>query len=128
MDGDPDVINAVGWRRETPLHVAAARNPNYGVTKLLLDRGANIEATDYSGQTVLHYAVDRVGTPALIELLLDHGANIAVEDSSGETACDIAERRYPSQILFVDPISEEELNKLRALVNRKAELLRLLCQ
>ena len=128
LDRYPDAINAKGWHGETPLHVAVARNPHYEVIKLLLDRGANIEAKDYSGRTVLHYALDQVGSaPALIELLLEYGADIAIKDSSGETACDIIERRYPQQILFVEPISEERLAHYKALLERRDVLLNLVC-
>ena len=64
----------------------------------------------------------------LIELLLDHGVNIAVKNSSGETACDIVERRYPKQILFVEPISEERWAQYNALLERRDVLLNLVCR
>ena len=61
--------------RLTPLHLAAAFNPNVEVAELLLEWGANVEATDYHGRTVLHWAAWNA-SPSQVEQLLDWGASI----------------------------------------------------
>jgi ankyrin repeat protein len=58
----------------TPLHWAAI-NKHTELVKLLLDRGAKINARDVFGFTAMHWAA-RNGNTELVELLLDRGANI----------------------------------------------------
>lgn len=57
------------------------------VAKLLLDKGANIEAKakDKWGGTALIYAA-MYGNADVVKLLLDKGANIEAKDNNGETA------------------------------------------
>jgi tetratricopeptide (TPR) repeat protein len=59
--------------------------------KLLLDKGANIEARGHNGYSALLWAVEDGKTNA-VKLLLDRGANIEVKNYMGETALDIANR------------------------------------
>ncbi|KAL9113110.1 MAG: hypothetical protein Q9227_002722 [Pyrenula ochraceoflavens] len=75
------------WPWWTPLHHAACtrslRN-GLALTSILLDKGANIEATEPEGCTPLHMAV-RVYPVAVVELLLDRGANIEARNAFGCT-------------------------------------------
>ena len=73
----------------TPLHLAA-RGGSYDVARLLIERGADVNARDLTGGgqgdwTVLHYAVwfDAID---LARLVLDHGAVVDMKDSAGRTA------------------------------------------
>ena len=65
----------------------AARKGKKDVVQLLLDRGADIEATTKSGWTALHFAT-RYGEKEVVQLLLDRGANI----EGVETSKDLEDR------------------------------------
>lgn len=71
---------------EYPLHVAAARS-NPAFARVLLDHGANIEATDHNGETPLHAAALNSGWEGteVLELLLDRGASTEAENQYGHT-------------------------------------------
>jgi len=62
-------------RHLTPLHLAAGFNPKPEVAELLMEWGANVEATDSGGRTPLHWAVWNA-EPASVEQLLEWGANL----------------------------------------------------
>ncbi|KAI4518713.1 ankyrin, partial [Schizophyllum commune Loenen D] len=53
-------------------------------TRVLLERGANINTFDGSGQGPLHCAAQR-GHIELIKFLLQHGAALEVRDKEGRT-------------------------------------------
>lgn len=76
----------VGHR--TPLHYAAMGN-RAAIAKVLLDRGANIHATDHDDQTPLHYAADAFGDLSTAQLLLDRGADPKRRDEYG---CEVLHR------------------------------------
>jgi ankyrin repeat protein len=78
--------------KRTPLHFAANDDV---IAKLLLDLGANINATDNSGKTVLHAALESFdGIDYIyIKMLLDHGADINAADNYGKTVLHAAFRR-----------------------------------
>lgn len=61
-----------------------------GLARLLLDRGAAIDATDPQGNTALHDAV-RKGFGTVVELLADRGANLEAETERGVTPLALAE-------------------------------------
>jgi ankyrin repeat protein len=50
--------------------------------RLLLERGADVHATDYAGRTVLHHAVYR---PDTLRLLVRHGGKLEAKDRAGRT-------------------------------------------
>ncbi|PQE06277.1 ankyrin repeat protein [Rutstroemia sp. NJR-2017a BBW] len=72
---------------------------------LLLERGANIEATDWkNNQTALHYAVENWSLQ-IIPLLLDRGANIEAKNKDGYTPlvlafCEQSENKEPDTEIF----------------------------
>lgn len=55
------------------------------VVQMLLERGVDIETTDYWDRTALCYAAS-LGHHNIIQLLLDHGASTEATDNSGMTA------------------------------------------
>lgn len=74
----------------TSLHIAA----EYGskdVARLLVDRGADLKATDLGGKTPLHLAAAGRDTSVAM-LLLAHGANVNAADDDGDTPLIIAAR------------------------------------
>jgi ankyrin repeat protein len=62
--------------------------PMFEAVRLLLDRGADINATGANGATLLHQSVDR--GEAFVRLLVDRGARLDLQDSSGRTPLDVA--------------------------------------
>jgi ankyrin repeat protein len=62
----------------------AARNGHEGVARLLLQKGADVEARNHDGVTALHLAAAN-GHVSTAQLLLDHGMPITVQDKRGRT-------------------------------------------
>jgi ankyrin repeat protein len=62
--------------------------PMFQAVKLLLDRGADVNAIDANGGTLLHQSVNR--SAAFVRLLVEHGAKLDAKDASGRTPLDIA--------------------------------------
>ncbi len=76
----------VGWREE----VSRGRDQDAIETiKLLLARGADVNAANGAGNTPLHGAALR-GSPAIVEFLLKQGADPTVKNARGLTPVDIA--------------------------------------
>ncbi len=78
----PSIIEAVDNSGSTPLMYAVSSD-SANVAKLLLDKGADLEARSNNGGTALWWST---GRPAVIQLLLEKGADIEAKDSrSGKT-------------------------------------------
>lgn len=83
LNEDPE---KAGFRDETgrtPLHWAA-RGVHYNVLKLLIERGADVNAPDVAGVLPLHSVALR-GHPEAAELLIATGADVNAVDSTGNT-------------------------------------------
>ncbi|CAN8275254.1 unnamed protein product [Cochlearia groenlandica] len=83
-------LNARTVSGETPLHMAA-KNGCSEAAKLLLDRGAYIDAKNKKGMTPLHLAVWHSITSedvSIVQTLLDNNANCREKDYKGRTALD----------------------------------------
>jgi len=70
--------------KETPLLIAAS-NDHESVARLLLDRGASIDAATSDNWTSLHYAAEN-GYESIVRLLLDRGASIDAATSDNWTS------------------------------------------
>ncbi|HZF78742.1 MAG TPA: ankyrin repeat domain-containing protein [Rubrivivax sp.] len=81
-------INREGW---TPLHYAASngQEDSTAVVKLLLDRGAPVDARAPNGNTPLMMAA-RYGAFRSAELLLARGADRRLRNNAGMTAAELA--------------------------------------
>lgn len=69
--------------------MAAAEAGRLEAAKLLLDRGADINARNLNGQTALMHASFN-GYPEMVQLLLEKGADVNATAESGATAWDHA--------------------------------------
>lgn len=85
------VVNAVARNervRTTALQAAAASGDNES-GRLLLDAGADVNATETGGFTPLHAAAAN-GNRELVELLLERGADPSARTDDGKTPADLA--------------------------------------
>lgn len=83
----------IGKKSLMAIHLAADRN-QVSATKILLRRGANVNATWSAGDesnTALHMAVNR-GNKEMVRVLLTHGASDTIRDISGLTPSQLAIR------------------------------------
>ncbi|MCY4573726.1 MAG: ankyrin repeat domain-containing protein [Gemmatimonadetes bacterium] len=84
----------IGWDW-TPLHLAAAHNPDPEVAAVLLAEGADVHALGETRQTPLHQAaLNR--NPAVALVLLEAGADVHARRSSGRTPLHEAARSNPN--------------------------------
>jgi len=80
LEAEPELVNCrdLDGRQSTPLHFAAGYN-HPEVVKLLLEKGANLQARDKGGLVPLHNACS-YGHYEVAELLIRYGANVNVTD------------------------------------------------
>jgi ankyrin repeat protein len=71
---------------------AGDRNDPVDVMKLLVEKGADVNAVNDLGMTPMHYAVQR-GADRLIEYLASQGARFDVKNKQGRTPADLARGR-----------------------------------
>ena len=77
------VVTARDRKEKTPLH-AAVSCENRVAMEMLVEHGADLNATDITGMTPLHVAA-MLGRASEAEWLLDHGARLDALDSFGDT-------------------------------------------
>ena len=70
------------------MHLALFRG-NEAVARMLIERGASVNAATARGKTPLHYAAQAC-LPDIIQLLLDKGADPEVKSTVGRTPKDMA--------------------------------------
>ena len=80
-------VSLPGW---SPIHYAAT-GPEPQLVRLLLDRGADIDAASPNGTTPLMMAA-MYGTPEAVKLLIDEGADVQLKNVQGLTALQFAQR------------------------------------
>jgi len=72
----------------TPLYLAV-RGGHLAAAKLLIERGADVNAADDKGQTALHLSVASA-EDSVVKLLAARGANLEARDGGGRTPLDLA--------------------------------------
>ena len=80
-----DVDVKGGWLGGTPLHYAVGEGRNE-IAKLLIAKGADVNAKGKFGSTPLHFATSK----EIAELLIAEGANVNAKDERGKTPLDLA--------------------------------------
>ena len=80
-----DVDVKGGWLGGTPLHYAVGEGRNE-IAKLLIAKGADVNAKGIYGTTPLHYA----NTKEIAGLLIAEGADVNAKDERGKTPLDLA--------------------------------------
>ncbi len=80
-----DVDVKGGWLGGTPLHYAVGEGRNE-IAKLLIAKGADVNAKGIYGTTPLHNAA----TKEIVELLIAAGADVNAKDERGKTPLDLA--------------------------------------
>ncbi|MFS4466272.1 ankyrin repeat domain-containing protein [Maribacter sp. 2210JD10-5] len=93
---DPNMA-ATNPSKVNALHSAVAKE-NYELCKMLLNNGADVNATQMQNVTALHSAVHR-GNLELVKLLIENGASAQLLMDNGDTALDIAKREKHQDIL-----------------------------
>ncbi|XP_037025353.1 protein VAPYRIN-like [Bradysia coprophila] len=69
--------------------IAKARRGNLNAVKNLIERGANIKATDYAQWTALHVSAFW-GRLEVVKYLVEYGADIEARSDQGDTALQLA--------------------------------------
>ncbi len=88
LQGDPSLINTRDESHRTPLHAASAGG-NPALTELLINHGADLDATDSIGWTPLHVATYH-GNTQVMELLIDKNCEINQQNLDGWTPLQLA--------------------------------------
>lgn len=80
-----------------PLHAAVAGGERVDLARLLLERGAEVNATQHGGFTALH-ATAQSGYLEATRLLLAFGADASIRSDDGKTARQLAEEQGHHQV------------------------------
>jgi ankyrin repeat protein len=82
----------------TPLHACVAISHSDEIVRMLLDAGADINATQHGGFTPLHSAAFN-GSTDVVRLLLERGADRHLKTDDDQTAADLAREKGHQQII-----------------------------
>lgn len=89
-------INARNRRSSTPLHWAVHDEAK---VRLLLSRGAAVNATQVEGRTAVYQAAVLGGGNAVLRLLLEHGGNPSTPILNGQTPLSVAAARGDTEAM-----------------------------
>ena len=102
--------------------IIAADFGHLAICRLLLDKGAQLEAKDVNSHTPLHYAADQ-GHVEIVRLLCDRGADIEVRGNNGWRPLHSA--AWKGHISVVKELIEERNAEINARMNDGRTALRL---
>ena len=102
-------INIPTSTKNTTFLMHAINNKHTELAKLLIERGANVNAEDDDGNTALIFATNK-GYEDIVDILLQNNANPLIKNKSGLTAIDIAEEKLHFIIKYkiLDAIKEKK--------------------
>ena len=83
LDAEPKLLESRNADNLTPLHLAAI-NGHIAISRLLLEKGVEVDAGDKENSTALHNAAAR-GHEEIVSLLVNQGAGINRKDDNGMT-------------------------------------------
>jgi ankyrin repeat protein len=110
---------ARNWHRRTPLHHAAAKNQP-GMIRLLLDLGANPNATDATGATPLTTATQENADSGVVSMLIEAGAGLDFLTAINLKRYDLAEAMLRDDPAPIGPDGRDTV-ALHLCVNKKNE-------
>ena len=84
---NPNISSQNGYNTY-PLHAALGIN-HEGITKMLIESGAEVNVLQYGGIAPIHLAAQH-GNIDLIVILLEQGADVTLKTNTGQTASDLA--------------------------------------
>jgi ankyrin repeat protein len=93
MGADVNAINAFGYTALLYLGESDT-DDKLDLTRLFVDRGADLNQQDYQGNTFLHNASDR-GSAAMMEIVIEAGADLSIRNFHGSSIQDSA--RYDKE-------------------------------
>ena len=99
LDSDPSLLH----RSECDnfgIHIAAWQG-NGEIVKLLLDRGADVNACGDGGRTALHYAIEH-GHADVVQLLVSRGAALNIADKERGLSPMACAARVPGRRVFLE--------------------------
>jgi ankyrin repeat protein len=106
------IVCGSGWRNADNL--SSCRGPDSSqLVKVMLEHGANINASDPDGYTPLMWAVHDRLRPKTLDILLEHGANVNAMNESNESVLRVA-MTYSISSLSKDNYPETVIAKLLA--------------
>jgi ankyrin repeat protein len=98
LDAGADVHQVSGTpMRNQALHAVLALSKDAGVTRLLIERGADVNAAQTAGYRPLHQAAV-VGREDLVRMLLEAGADRTARCDRGKTPAEYAQERGHAEL------------------------------
>ncbi len=99
LDSVPSLVNARNQVGQALLHVAVFHGQEETV-ELLMERGADVKATDSVGRTPLHQAALRCRSFGMADMLLSRDADLNAKDKYGNTPLFLAAERIQTSFWY----------------------------
>ena len=115
--GLPEVdVNHQGFNNPTVLHSAVC-NGHIHMAQVLIDAGADVEATDEKGRLPIHWASSS-GALAIVKMLVDAGAGVRARDNEGATCLSLAgDNGHTDTVRYLVNLPEVEVKQTHRLGN-----------